>query len=91
MIRRWRTQPKRESTIAWRRVLARPASGTEKQVMSDALHRFESAIRPTLKPLAEFLTSGDSSRTKSLDPRNSRPTPTVASLILNLDETITKE
>ena len=76
---------------AWRLALDRPAADAEKQVMLETLHRFEGRYRKDAKAAEEFLSNGDSPRDKSLDTAELAAYSTVASLILNLDETITKE
>jgi hypothetical protein len=59
--------------------------------MLETLERFERRYRADSKGAEEFLANGDSPRDKSLDTAELAAYTTVASVILNLDETITKE
>ena len=91
MMKEGGSQPEQRFDYAWRLALARPASDAEKQVMLDTLQRFEKRYQADTKAAEEFLSNGDSQQDKALDIAELAAYTTVASLILNLDETITKE
>jgi hypothetical protein len=76
---------------AWRLALDRPARPAELRVMLEILSHFERRYRTDTKAAQEFLSSGDSPRDKTLNTAGLAAYTAVASLILNLDETITKE
>jgi hypothetical protein len=71
-------------------VLARPAEQGEKQIVLETLRRFEARYAGDRNAAREFLHEGESPAAK-LDVRELAAYTAVASLILNLDETITKE
>ena len=71
--------------------LARPPKPAEKQVLETALRKFEQRYRNDPKAAEEYLSEGESPRDKSLDTAELAAYTTVASLILNMDETITNE
>ncbi len=85
------SQPGQRIDYAWRLALARPASDAEKQVVLETLRHFESRYRADFKAAKEFLGNGDSPRDNALGTADLAAYSAVASLILNLDETITKE
>jgi len=76
---------------AWRLALDRPARPAETKVMLETLSRFERRYHADSKAAGEYLSVGDSPRDKTLDTAELAAYTAVASLILNLDETITKE
>jgi len=76
---------------AWRLALDRPARPAEAKVMLETLSRFERRYHADSKAAGEYLSVGDSPRDKTLDTAELAAYTAVASLILNLDETITKE
>ena len=84
-------QPYSRVDYGWRLALGRPASDAEKRVMLETLQRFERRYGADTKAAEEFLANGDSPRDTLLDTAELAAYSTVASLILNLDETITKE
>jgi hypothetical protein len=71
--------------------LARPPRPEEKEVVLETLGHFEQRYQVDRQAADEFLTNGDSSRDEKLDTANLAAYTSIASLILNLDETITKE
>jgi hypothetical protein len=75
-------------------VLARPAEPAERQIVLDTLRRFESRYGADRDSAKTFLSQGDSpvaKRVAKMDARELAAYTAVASLILNLDETITRE
>ncbi|HEY3835259.1 MAG TPA: DUF1553 domain-containing protein [Bryobacteraceae bacterium] len=76
---------------AWRLTLGRPANTAEKQVVRDAIGRFERRYQADPKAAEEYLASGDSPRDKTLNTTELAAYSVAASMILNLDEVITNE
>jgi hypothetical protein len=74
----------------YRLVLGRPVAPAEKQIVLETLRRFESRYGSDRNAAQTFLNQGDSPVGK-LDARELAAYTAVASLILNLDETITRE
>ncbi len=83
----------REGRIAYafRLAVARPPSPGEVRVLSEALAKFEDFYKRDPKAAAQFLTQGESPRGASLEAHELAAYTGVASLLLNLDETITRE
>lgn len=77
--------------FAYDLVLARPPKPTETQVVLDTLQEFESRYHGDRKSAKEFLNQGDSPLNGKLDARELAAYTSIASLILNLDETVTKQ
>ncbi|MDQ2899654.1 MAG: DUF1553 domain-containing protein [Acidobacteriota bacterium] len=82
--------PERRIDYGYRLVLARPAKPNEEAVMLDALTRFERRYRADPKSAGEFVSYGASPRVSTIDASTLAAYSAVASLILNLDETVTK-
>jgi hypothetical protein len=72
-------------------VLARPAKPREQRALETALHRFLGAYGADEKAAAEFLSEGKSPRSSDIAPAELAAYAGVASIILNLDEAVTKE
>ena len=85
------TGPRERIEYAYGLVLARPPMPAEMQVVLDTLADFEARYRRDRKSAREFLAHGDSPRNTKLDSRELAAYSSVASLILNLDETVTKQ
>ncbi|HYL35843.1 MAG TPA: DUF1553 domain-containing protein [Bryobacteraceae bacterium] len=83
--------PRTRLDYIYRLALARPPRPSELQVLVEALERFETRYRTDAQAAQEFLSYGDSARDPALDPSQLAAYGAVASLVLNLDETITKE
>jgi hypothetical protein len=75
----------------YRLVLARPPKAGEKRVMLEALRGFQSSYRADRKSAEEFLKHGDAPRAAGLDAADLAAYTSIASLMLNLDEAVTKE
>jgi hypothetical protein len=75
----------------FRRVLGREPSQVERNATEKALGRFEEFYRANPSQAAEFLKQGDSPVSKTVDPVQLAAYAGVASLVLNLDEAVTKE
>ncbi len=83
--------PRIRMDYIYRLALARPPRPAEQQVLLETLERFETRYRADTKAAGEFLSNGDSPRDPALDPSELAAYAAVASLVLNFDETITKE
>jgi hypothetical protein len=75
----------------YRLLLARPAKPEEQKILQQTLAGFESNFRLNPRAAEEYLSYGESLRTPNLDPIELAAYTGVASLLLNLDEAITKE
>jgi hypothetical protein len=76
---------------AFRLAAARAPRAEESRILRDSLHRFLDRYRSDSKAAISFLDYGESPRDESLDPGLVASYAGVASLILNLDEVITKQ
>jgi len=72
-------------------VLARAPSAKQKQVMLRLLNELEANYQADLKAASDFIRQGESAVPGNLNTAQLAAYTGVASLILNLDETITKE
>jgi Protein of unknown function (DUF1553)/Protein of unknown function (DUF1549)/Concanavalin A-like lectin/glucanases superfamily/Planctomycete cytochrome C len=72
-------------------VVSRHPKAEEAKVLRDSLQRFMARYQDDSKVALKYLNYGSSARDESLSPNELAAYTTVASLILNLDETITKE
>ena len=77
--------------FAYELVLSRPPKPEELQIVADTLSGFETRYREDRDSAKEFVSYGDSPVRKKLDLRELAAYSSVASLILNLDETVTKQ
>ena len=83
--------PTERFTFAFRRATARRPSDAELHVMLQALERYLSIYGADRKTAKELVHQGEAAVNETLDPVELAAYMTVASVILNLDETITKE
>jgi hypothetical protein len=77
--------------FGFRVALARTPGAKQKQVLLRALGDFGATFRADGKAASDYIHQGDSPVKAGLDPAEVAAYTGVASLILNLDETITKE
>jgi hypothetical protein len=82
---------KRRLEYAFRLATARKPSGKETGVLRTLLRHRLDAFRKDPQAAIKLLAVGDSPRDKRLDPAEHAAWTTIASVILNLDETITKQ
>jgi hypothetical protein len=75
----------------YRLLLARPARPAEHSVLQKTLDHFETNYRKDPRTAAEYVSYGESPKRPGIDPADLAAYTAVASLMLNLDETITKE
>jgi len=83
--------PSSRLALGFRTALARDARPEELRPVEQALDRFLQHYRVNEKAAIEFLAQGDAPRNPKLPPAELAAYASVASLILNLDETVTKE
>ena len=60
-------------------------------MLADTLAQFQQRYREDRKAAERFLSHGDSARDRKLDGRDLAAYTSIASLVLNLDETVTRE
>jgi hypothetical protein len=77
--------------FGFRRVLSRAPGAGEKEILDRAYRRARERFRKDLEAAKRLVSVGDSKLDSSLDPAELAARMTVASLILNLDEAVTKE
>ena len=83
--------PAERIDFAYRLVLSRPAKPAEKKILVAVLDDFQKRYRAAPKAAVEFLDYGDSARNRHIQAGELAAYTAAASLILNLDATITKE
>jgi Protein of unknown function (DUF1553) len=85
--------PREEERLnyAFRLAAARVPRPEEAKILLDSLHRFRDRYQADAKSALKLLGYGESGRDQSLNPAELASYAAVANLILNLDETITKE
>lgn len=84
---------KGEDRIAhgWKLLLARTPEPGEARIARESYERFLTRYRANTKEAEQYLSQGDSPRDASLDTAELAATTAVASLILNLDEAVTRQ
>jgi hypothetical protein len=75
----------------YRTVLARPAAVKETEILIQALHRYRSRYLADPAAASEYLSNGDSPSAGGIDKAELAAWTAIASLVLNLDEAVTKE
>jgi hypothetical protein len=83
--------PRDRIAFAYELVLARPPKPAEMQVVLDTLTEFDTRFHGDKKSAKNFIDHGDSPWNRKLDSRELAAYTSIASLILNLDETVTKQ
>jgi mono/diheme cytochrome c family protein len=91
ILREGGSSPEARIDYAYRVVLARPPRPAERQVVLETLNAFEKRYSSDPKAGVQFLSQGESPRDEKLDPAELAAYSTVASLVLNLDEAVTKQ
>ena len=88
MLREGKADP-----LAWgvRTVLGRPARPAELQTLSGAANRFLDYYRTHPDDAAKYLSEGQSPRDQSIAPAELAAYTAAASLLLNMDEAVTKQ
>jgi len=85
------SSPEARIDYAFRVVLARPPKPEEQAVLLGTFNQFLKRFQTQPEAATKFLAQGQSPRDAKLNPPELAAYAAVASLILNLDETITKE
>jgi hypothetical protein len=75
----------------FRIAVARAPKAGEKQVLLDMLHTFQKRYGADHQAALDFVSQGDAPQNPRFSPEELAPFAAVASLILNLDELVTKE
>jgi hypothetical protein len=83
--------PEARLTYAYRLAVARPPRPAEGEVLLPIYRRALDRFRRDRAAAEKLLSVGASARDARLDPRELAAWTTIASLVINLDETITKE
>ncbi len=83
--------PEERIAWAWRVALARPPRPPEVQVALAALRQFQDFYTRDHEAALQFLSEGEAPRNPKLDTGELASYTGIASLILNLDETVTKQ
>jgi hypothetical protein len=91
MMKEGGSKPEERIDYAFRLATARPPSLEETILLQDTFLRFLKSYRGNPEAAAQLLGQGEYARDASLNPSELASYASVASLILNLDETITKE
>jgi len=91
MIKEGGPTPDARIEYAFRLATARPPRAQEGEVLLDTLRRYEQRYRDKPEAAVQYITQGKSGRDEKLNSAELAAYTAAASLILNLDETITKE
>jgi hypothetical protein len=83
--------PEERITYAFRRATARPPAATELQILARGLERYRQKFSADREEALRFIRHGESKPDPRLDPVELAAYTATAEVILNLDETITKE
>ncbi|MGH9628106.1 MAG: DUF1553 domain-containing protein, partial [Bryobacteraceae bacterium] len=83
--------PDKRLEYEFRRVLARFPNENERQWLLDSLNYYRDRFETNRKSAEDYVARGESDRDASIDVAELAAYMAVASLIFNLDETITKE
>ena len=86
-----RTGTDERIALAFRMVMARVPSAREAAVLREALSSYLDDFKKHPDEARKYLSQGESPRDEELDASELAAYSTLASLILNMDETITKE
>ena len=84
-------EPRERIDFAYELVLARPPKPAEMQVLLETLGSFEVRYRGDRRSAKSFVNHGDSPQPRKLDTRELAAYTSIASLVLNLDEAVTKQ
>lgn len=86
-----RSSPEDRLALAFRLMTARRPTAREQQILLGSFQHHLATYRDDPEAAAKLLSEGEFPRDEGLDPSELAAYTTVVSLILNLDETITKE
>lgn len=91
MIERGGTTPSSRLAYAFRRATARPPTAKEREILLGTLAHYKGVYGTGPEAAEKFVSQGEHARDKRVDVKELAAYTAVASLILNLDETITKQ
>jgi hypothetical protein len=91
MMKEGGSKPEERIAYAFQLATARPPKPMESKVLREIFDRFLDNYHASPPAAVKFLSQGDHPRDETLNPCELASYASVASLILNLDETITKE
>ncbi len=91
MVRQGGSSPESRIDYGFELLLARPPRQAERQVLLDTYDSFATKYRSDPKAAEEYLSYGESKRNAKTDASELASYTTVASLMMNLDEAVTKE
>jgi len=91
MMEQGGTTPAERLIYAFRRATARVPTEQERNILLASLDYYEEAYRNDSEAAEKFVSQGESPRDSKLDVKELAAYTAVASLIMNLDETITKQ
>jgi hypothetical protein len=83
--------PEARIDYAFHRALARAPKPREQAVLVETFNQFRARFQAKPDDVAHYLSEGRSPRDSNLNPADLAAYTAVASLILNMDETVTKE
>jgi hypothetical protein len=78
-------------TFAFRSAVSRPPTAEEIGVLAEILSEQREVYKQTPEEASKLVMAGESSKVEGLDPIDHAAWTALASIILNLDETITRE
>jgi hypothetical protein len=91
MLKEGGTQPESRLRYGFRLVTSRQPSAEELKILANSLSRMETTFRADRNSAEDLVAVGETKRDPALDGVELAAYTTVASTLLNLDETITKE
>ncbi len=91
MVKEGGASPSERLSWALRLATSRPASAQEVKILEDGLTRRLAQYRADPASAEKLLSAGESPRDKSIDTAELAAYTTTASVILNLDEVITRQ
>ncbi|HEY6989097.1 MAG TPA: DUF1553 domain-containing protein [Bryobacteraceae bacterium] len=91
MMEQGGTSPESRIDYGFELLLARAPRDAEGKVLLDSFNAFDAKYRADPKAAEEYLSYGEAERNKNLNTADLAAYATVASLIFNLDEAVTKE
>jgi len=91
MIREGGVSPKSRIDFAYESVLSRPASAQEARILESSLQRRLAHFRQNPSAAKKLISDGDAKNAPGVNPSELAAYTVLASTILNLDETLSKE
>ena len=91
MMKEGGATPEERLSYGFRLATAREPAEDEREILLRSFHRYSDRYQTNPGDAAEYLSTGEHPRDETLEPADLAAYAALASLILNLDETITKE